>query len=150
MKKLLVIFPILLSVLFISCSDEDNNNDDNTGGTPERAKYKTTFVIRESMPDNGTLYIYDVPYTHSPFVRYDKETHTLYSFDETIFKPVATQTVQDRKACIQLKGDKDGYDYYKVVYDYVGDYSFSSINIFDYEMSFHLYPPQNTHFQKIM
>ncbi len=27
MKKLLFIFPILLSVLFISCSDEDNNND---------------------------------------------------------------------------------------------------------------------------
>lgn len=142
MRKLFFIFPILLSVLFVSCSDDDNNNDDDNEGTPEKAKYKTTFVIRESMPDNGTLYIYDVPYRHSPFVRYNKETHTLYSFDDTIFKPVATQAVQDRKAYIQLKGDKDGYDFYKVIYDYVKneerDYSFHSINIFDYEMSFYL------------
>lgn len=137
MKKLLFISPILLFALFISCSDEDNNNDD-TDGTPDKAKYKTTFVIKESMPDNGTLYVYDVPYRHSPFVRYDKETHALYSFDDTVFKPVAIQVVQDRKAYIQLKGDKDGYDFYKVVYDYVEDYSFHSIKIFDYEMSFHL------------
>lgn len=138
MKKLLFIFPVFLSVLFLSCSDDDNNGYDETEGMSNKKKYKTTFVIRESMPDNGILYVYDVPYRHSPFVRYNKENHTLYSFDDTVFEPVATQSVQDRKTYIQLKGDKDGYDYYKVVYDYVEDYSFHSINIFDYEMSFYL------------
>lgn len=141
MKKLLLIFSVILSILLVSCSDNDNN-DDNTSGTPNKTKYKTTFVIRESMPDNGTLYVYDVPYRDSPFVTYNKENHTLKSFDETVFKPIATQSVQDRKAYIQLKGDKDGYDYYKVIYDYtkngVQDFSFHSINIFDKEMSFYL------------
>lgn len=143
MKKLLFIFPLFLCVLFVSCSDDDNNNDDDTGGTPDNKKYKTTFVIKESLPDNGTLYIYDVPYRHSPFVKYDKGTHTLLSFDDTVFKPVATQSIQDRKAYIQLKGNKDGYDFYKVVYDYVENNEqsytlYHSIKIFDYEMSFHL------------
>ena len=57
MKKLLLIFPVFLSVLFLSCSDEDNNGYDETEGMSNKKKYKTTFVIRESMPDNGILYV---------------------------------------------------------------------------------------------
>lgn len=48
MKKLLFIFPILLSVLFISCSDEDSDNDNENNNTG-----KQRISVRDYSADGG-------------------------------------------------------------------------------------------------
>lgn len=97
MKKLLFIFPILLSVLFLSCSDEDNNTND---------KVKVSVFCMKNVdgvdtPLQGTIYFFKVA-EYPKGWDYNRKNHTFTLKDGTILRSDYSLTMLE-------SGSQEGY-----------------------------------------